>query len=357
MKQKAVQLLRELSEAHGCSGCEHPVRKILMSKLKENITTDKNGNVFCFTKGKSDSPKVMLEAHMDEVGFMVQSITEDGYLKIVALGGWWSQTLLAQRVRVLNQAGNEIVGIITCKPTHFLTEKERSEVVKIKNMVVDIGAKNFEEVTGEFGINLGDTIVPDSTFTHMHKSDILLGKAFDNRVGVALLIHATQILKETHHPNVLYSVGAVQEEVGIRGVQSAVDSVNPDVAIILEGAPADDFPGSNKSGLQAILGNGVQIRLMDASAIMNRPFSNFAINVAKECSLPFQVAVRRSGGTDAKGIQFHGNGIPTIVIGVPARCIHTHNSIIHIDDYLNGLKLVVEIIKRLDGKRIESFIS
>ena len=355
MKQKTIRLLKKLTEAHGCSGGEATVRKIISDELGDTRTIDNNGNIIYITTGESESPKVMLEAHMDEVGFMLQSITDNGYLKIVTLGGWWSQTLLSQRVRILTQSGDEYIGVVTCKPPHFLTEKERTEVVKIENMYIDIGAGSKDEVTTKFGINPGDTIVPYSTFTQLNKSNLLLGKAFDNRVGVALLIQITQTLKEIRHPNVLYSVGAVQEEVGTRGVQSAVNTVKPDVAIILEGAPADDSPGSIESERQAAIGRGTQIRLMDASAIMNRPFSHFAVSLAKEHSIPYQLAVRRTGGTDAKGVLFHGHGVPTIVLSVPARYIHTHNSIIDIEDYLNTLKLVVEVIKRLDKNMISTF--
>ena len=355
MRDKVIKLLRELTQAHGTSGCEHSVRTIYHHELGRSLVTDKNGSVIYTTEGQSTVPRVMLEAHMDEVGFMVQSITDDGYLKIVALGGWWAHTLLSQRVRILTQGGHEVIGVITCKPPHFLGKKERNELVQIRDMYVDVGANGVKVVTDDLGINLGDAIVPDSTFTEMYNSNFLLSKAFDNRIGVALSIQTTQTLKNDKHPNTLYTVGAVQEEVGTRGAQSIVKAVNPDVAIVLEGAPADDFPGSTKSDRQCVLGEGPQIRLMDATAIMNRPLSQFIITVAKDCSLPFQVAVRRSGGTDAKAIQFHDTGVPTTVIGVPARYIHTHNSMMHIEDYFNALKLIVEVIKRLDSETVASF--
>lgn len=355
MRDSAIELLKELTQAHGPSGSETAVRKTYERELGQSVTTDKNGSVVYATEGQSATPRVMVEAHMDEVGFMVQSITEDGYLKIVELGGWWAHTLLSQRVRILTVSSREVVGVITCKPPHFLGKKERSELVQIKDMYIDVGADSAKVVTEDLGISLGDSIVPDSAFTEMHNSNFLLSKAFDNRVGVALAIQATQILKNQEHPNTLYTVGSVQEEVGTRGAQSVVRAVNPDVAIVLEGAPADDFPGSPKSDRQSVLGKGAQIRLMDPTAIMNRPLSQFIINVAKDCSLPFQVAVRRSGGTDAKAIQLHNTGVPTTVIGVPARYIHTHNSIIHIEDYSTTLKLIVEVLKRLDSKTVASF--
>ncbi len=357
MKKTGINLLKKLSQAHGASGFEHAVRDIFVAELGGNLKTDKSGCVISEETGPGGSPRIMLEAHMDEVGFMVQSITKDGFIKFIPVGGLWSQTLLTQRVRILNHDRHETIGVIGSKPVHFLGKEDRRKVVEIEDMYIDIGAEDKDEVTERFGVNVGDSIVPDSDFIQLKNSQLLIGKAFDNRVGVALAIQATQELRKVGHPNLVSTVGTVQEEVGLRGAETAVDAVAPDAAIILEGSPADDFPGSNVSEQQAIPGKGVQIRFMDASAILNRPFSRLAIEVAEECSIPYQVAVRKSGGTNAKAIQSHGIGVPTIVLGVPTRYIHTPNSIINLEDYLATLRLTIEIIKRLDTSTVESFTS
>jgi putative aminopeptidase FrvX len=355
LKKKAIRLIKELTEASGASGCEQQVAKIFINELKENLSTDRNGSIICESKGTESSPAVMLEAHMDEVGFMVQAITPEGYLKFIGLGGWWGHALLAHRVRVLTRDENEIIGVITSKPPHFLGKEERGKVLKIEDMHIDVGAGSSGEVINDFGINVGDSIVPDTQFTPMRNADYMLSKAFDNRIGLALAIQATQKLRTISHPNTVYTVGTVQEEVGVRGAITAVQAVNPDVAIVLEGPPADDVPGANLEVKQAILNHGVQIRLMDSSAIMHRAFSLFAIDVAEKCSISHQVAVRNSGGTDAKAIQIHGAGVPAIVLGVPARYIHTHNSIVHLNDYISALNLVMEILERLNAATVSGF--
>lgn len=355
MKHEAIQLLKRLTEAHGCSGFENHVQKLIAKELKENLTTDNFGGIIHTISGTSDRPSIMVAAHMDEVGFMVQSITADGFIKFVELGGWWSHTLLAQRVRILTHQGTEIIGVVASKPPHFLKADEREKVIKIEHMYIDIGAQNKEEVIHDFGINLGDSIVPHSEFLEMHNNDYLLAKAFDDRIGIALMIQVAKCIAELSHPNTVKVVGTTQEEVGVRGATIAVQTINPDLAIVLEGTPADDTPNNTIDEAQGILGKGPQIRLMDSTAIMNKGFTQLAIQVAQENSIPYQVAVRRRGGTDAKAIHTHGSGIPTIVIGTPVRYIHTHNGILHIEDYLNTLRLTAELIKRLDENTAHTF--
>jgi len=356
-RKKTIQLLAKLGEAHGASGREGLIRRIFRDELHENLRTDKTGNIICEKRGKVKSPRIMLAAHMDEVGFVVQNITKSGLIRFAALGSWWPHTLLAQRVRILTREGIEIIGVIGAKPPHLLGMDERKNLLSIDQMFIDVGAENEDEVKGRFGIQLGDSIVPESSFVSMHNPDFLLCKAFDNRVGVALAIQAIHEIREVDHPNTVYCVGTVQEEVGVRGAQTAVFSLDPDLAIVLEGAPADDLPGFLEDERQGILGGGVQIRLLDPTAIMNHQFTQYVIDLAEEYDILYQVAVRKSGGTDAKSIHLHGVGVPTIVLGVPARYIHTHNSIIHINDYLNTLNLVLRLLQRLDKNTVNEFTS
>lgn len=356
-KQKALQLLAKLGEAHGAPGNEDSVRRIFSDEIGSGAYTDRTGNIFFEEKGSITSPRVMVTAHMDEVGFVVQSITKKGLIKFLPLGGWWSHTLLAQRIRVRTRAGTEVVGVIGAKPPHLLNKNEREKVLEIEDMFIDVGATDKDEVKNRFRIAEGDTIVPDSCFTQMFNPNFLLCKGFDNRVGMALTIQSIQMLKEDQHQHAstIYAVGTVQEEVGVRGAQTAVFGVNPHAAIVLEGAPADDLPAISEDERQGVLGRGVQIRLMDPSAIMNRKFTDFVVDLAKTLEIPHQVAVRKSGGTDARAIQPHASGVPAVVLAVPARYIHTHNCIVHMDDYLSTLKLVVELLKKLDEGTVDSF--
>ncbi len=355
MKRQAVALLKSLTEAHGAPGDEGMVRDIVAAKLTGTPTFDRTGSIIHEYSGSRKTPRVMIEAHMDEVGFVVRSITREGFLRFVPVGGWWGHTLLAQRVRIRTSAGRELTGIIAAKPPHLLVAGERDKVLKLDQMYIDIGAAKRDAVA-KLGVAIGDTVVPDTPFTHLANTNCYAAKAFDNRVGVGMLIQATQALQKGKHPNTLIAVGATQEEVGIRGARTATRVADPDVAIVLEGPPADDLPGSIADENQGVLGKGVQIRMMDPSAISNRRLVNFVIQTAVAAKIPHQLAVRRSGGTDAKEIHLHGIGVPTVVIGVPARYIHTHNSIIDINDYLDGVKLVTALVRKLDKKAAASFV-
>lgn len=356
-KEKGIELLGKLSQAHGASGQENEVRRIFRSELGEGTSTDRAGNIFCECKGNSGHPRILIAAHMDEVGLMVQTITADGLIRFLALGGWWTHTLLAKRVRIRTGEGIEIPGVIGAKPPHFLSEAEREKVMKIEDMFIDVGARDADEVRA-FGIRLGDTVVPDSPFVRMHNPDLLLSKAFDDRAGLSLVVHAALEAGKIPHPNTIIFAGTVQEEVGTRGARAAASSAAPDMAIVVEGSPADDLPGTSSQERQAAIGLGPQVRLIDSSAILNRKFTEFVIETAGRLSVPCQVAVRRTGGTDAGPIHLHASGVPTVVIAVPSRYVHTHNTIIDISDYLGTLKLLLKLIETLDEEtagRISSF--
>ena len=353
-RQTATELLSKLAEAHGASGREGAVRRVFREELG-SADTDRMGNIYFEKRGGAPHPRIMLSGHMDEVGFVVQTITSSGLIKFLPVGGWWSHTLLAHRVRILTRSGAEILGVIGAKPPHFLTDAEREKLIRIDDMFIDVGATSGEDVRDRFGIRLGDGIVPESPFTPMHNPDFLLCKAFDNRVGMALTIHALKLLRGLEHPNTVVGVGTVQEEFGVRGAQTVGATVEPDVAIVLEGTPADDFPGIPEDERQGAVGRGVQIRVQDPSAILDPAFVSHAVGAAESEGIPHQVAVRRSGATDARAIQLHNRGVPTIVLGVPARYIHTHNSIIRMDDYLSALRLIMVLLRNLDTETCESF--
>jgi endoglucanase len=346
-KQRGVELLQKLSQAHGAPGQENEVRRIFRSELGESVYTDRAGNIFCRQEGSSGHPRILIAAHMDEVGLMVQTIMDDGLIRFLLLGGWWAHTLLAKRVRIRTGEGNEIPGVIGAKPPHFLSEAEREKVMNIEDMFIDVGARDAGEAR-TFGIRLGDPVVPDSPFVRMANPDLLLSKAFDDRAGLSLVVHTALETAKMSHPNTIVFAGTVQEEMGMRGAKAAAFSTNPDLAIVAEGAPADDLPGTSKQDRQAVIGAGPQIRLMDSSAIMNRKFTEFVIETAEKNSIPYQIAVRRKGGTDAAPIHLNASGVPTVVVAVPSRYVHTHNTIIDISDYVNALRLMLKLVETLD---------
>lgn len=356
LREPSISLLQRLAEAHGAPGHEARVRDVFRTELPGPFLSDRLGSLVYEQTGPTDSPRVMITGHLDEVGFMIHSITPEGLLRFHELGGWWGHSIMAQRVRILTTSGKEILGVITSKPPHFLSPEERTKVLSIDKMYIDVGATSAEEISSLFGIRIGDPVVPDSSFTRLHHPDFLMCKAFDNRVGVGLTIQATQQLARLGHPNTIVATATVQEEVGTRGAQTAVTVARPDVALVMEGTPGDDLPGAAKDERQAVLGQGVQIRLMDPTAIAHKRLIELVRNTAERLNIPHQWAVRRSGGTDAKVIHLHEQGIPTVVFGVPARYIHTHNSIIRIDDYLSTLQLTVAVAQQLDRATVDALI-
>lgn len=357
MRTKAISLLQELTEAHSVSGHEDEVRAIFVDELEEfgELSADRNGSVFCET-GKG-GPRVMVAGHMDEVGFMVQNITPDGFIQFIGIGGWWEHNLPSQRVEILTRSGDKILGVIATRPPHMLPEAMRRQVMSIDQMFIDVGAESRREVVELYGISLGDPIAPVAAFTALTREDLFMAKAFDNRVGMAGTIQAGQILSQSTHPNRLILCGTVQEEVGLRGAKTAAHYARPDVAIVLEGPPADDLPGFARPECQGRLGGGVQIRLYDPSAITNPRLARLAIETARAEGIPHQVTVRRSGGTDAGSFHLANDGVPSIVLGVPARYIHSHNAIIDLNDYLHLVTLTIALVRRLDEETVAGLVT
>ncbi len=356
MRTKALSLLQELTQAHSISGHEDEVRAIFVDELSEcgEFSADRNGSVFCETG--TTGPRVLVAGHMDEVGFLVQNITQDGFIQFLAIGGWWEHNLLSQRVEILTRSGEKILGVVSSKPPHFLPESQRRTVMSIDQMFIDIGAESRRDVMENFKISLGDPIAPVSNFTALAQEDLYMAKAFDNRVGMACAIHAGQILAASAHPNRLILCGTVQEEVGLRGAKTAAHFIKPDVAIILEGPPADDTPGFSRADSQGRLGGGVQIRLYDPSAITHPRLARLAIETAEAEKIPHQVTVRRSGGTDAGAFHLANDGIPSIVLGVPARYIHSHNAIIDLNDYFHMLSLTIALVRKLNEETVSGLV-
>ncbi len=346
-KTDAVRLLRELTEAHGVPGAEDAVRRIFLRELAGHGTvhTDRLGSAA--VEREDSGPRVLVAGHFDEVGFAVQHITAKGFLKLVALGGWWTHTLVAQRVRILTKSGQEVLGVIGSTPPHFLGESAKDKVLPLEQLYVDIGASSRTEVES-LGISLGDAVAPDSAFTALAGGERFVAKAFDNRCGVAAAVQTMQLLKNESLPCQLIAAGSVQEEVGCRGAVTLGHLTRPDVALVMEGTPADDTPGMPSEESQGALGSGVQIRVLDPTALMNRRLVDLVLDTAKAEGIPHQLAVRRSGGTDAKSFQFHESGVPCIVLGTPARYIHSHNSLLHLEDYLSAVRLTAAVVRRLD---------
>lgn len=349
-------LLATLSNAAGTPGNEGDVRAIITDALNDvaDFSYDKLGSVICTLHNQPKGPNVMLAGHMDEVGFIVRYITSDGFIKFHPLGGWWPHVLLAQPITIKTDGG-DVPGLIGSKPPHHLSKQERAKLMELADMFIDVGARDKAQAQQEFGIQPGDHIVPATRFAPLANPRLVCGKAFDDRVGVALMLETLRQFAETDHPNALYGVGTTQEEVGTRGAETAVDLVNPDIAIVLEGTPADDQPGTANDAVQGAVGRGPQIRLFDPTMIPNRALARRVTQLAADHNSTHQIAVRTGGGTDGRPIHLHLGGVPTIVIGVPVRYAHSHAGIISLDDYEHALRLLAVLIADLDAETVASF--
>jgi endoglucanase len=344
------QLLKALTEVHGVPGYEHEVRALVRDYFAPlgEIEQDKIGSILC--RQGSAGPRVMLAGHMDEIGFMVQRITKEGFIKFLPLGGWWDQVLLGHKVILKTHTG-DVIGVIGAKPPHLLADDERKKLVEKKDMYIDIGATSQEEVEAA-GVRLGDPIVPDSHFAVLAGGKTYLSKAFDNRVGIALAIEAFQHFAHTPHPNLLYAAATVQEEVGLRGARTSAEVVNPDVALILEVDIAGDVPGIKEDESAIKLGGGPSLLLYDRAMIPNLRLRDLVIQTAGELGIKLQFSTMLGGATDGGAIHLHKTGVPTVVIGVATRHIHSHNAILHRADYDQALQLLIGVIAKLDAAAV-----
>ena len=352
MNSETLQLFRTLTELPGAPGNEHAMRKFMRSELEkysDEIVQDHLGGIFGLKKGDDQGPHIMVAGHMDEVGFMVTQITENGMLRFQPLGGWWSQVLLAQRVEIITDNG-PVVGVIGSIPPHLLSDAVRNKPMDIKNMLIDIGADDLEDAK-KIGIKPGQQIVPVCAFTPMANNKKILAKAWDNRYGCGLAIELLKELKDDKLPNTLYSGANVMEEVGLRGAQTAASLIKPDLFFALDASPANDMSGSKTEFGQ--LGKGTLLRIFDKSMITHRGMREFVLDTAETHNIPYQYFISQ-GGTDAGRVHMSNEGVPSAVVGICSRYIHTSGSIIHTDDYAAAKELIVKLVRSADKTTLET---
>jgi len=346
---RSTAFLKELVEAHGAPGFEGDVARVMEKHLKGigTFSRDRLGSFIVEKKG-GPGPRVMLAGHLDEVGFMVKSITKDGFVKFLPLGGWWGHVVLGQRLIVKTRKG-DVIGVVGSKPPHELQDEDRKKVLEIRQMYIDVGATSDWDVKKHLDIRPGDAIIPDSSFTVMANPNLLLAKAWDNRIGCAMVAETLLQLKGQTHPNTVLGVATVQEEVGLRGATTSAFKTNPDVAFALDVGIAHDTPGTEGDEK---LGGGPLVVVYDATSIPNRGLLDLVMDSAKKLKMPLQYESVERGGTDAGRIHISGQGVPSISMGVPARYIHSHISIIDRRDLNATVKLLVALVKRLDAKTV-----
>lgn len=347
---KQLKRLEKVTQIDAVSGDEHFLAAYLKEeyeKMGYQILGDNLGSIFALKKSKNpDAKKVMIVAHMDEVGFIVKEILNNGAIKVHALGGHNADTLLSNRVVLTTRKGKKLFGAINALPPHLLAGKNAKS--EINDMLFDFGFISKEEAL-EKGVNLGDTIVCYGPFEVLNGGKRLLSKAFDDRLGIALGLEILEYFKDCELPFDLYVGGSVQEEVGCRGAFTSAHLIKPDLAIVVDCSPAKDSAGTtNELGF---LGKGVLVRVVDANMIAFKDLINYQIDTLEKAKVPYQYYIS-PGGTDAGSIHKSLDGIKTLTYCLVARSIHTASTILDADDYLNARKGLIYLLNHLDFKKI-----
>jgi putative aminopeptidase FrvX len=348
-----IDLLQKLSNAFGPPGAEDPVRALMvpiMQPLATHLSYDGMGSVIA--QVGTTGPRIMIDAHMDELGGMVRRIAPNGTLTMQMLGGWLDQALVDQRWVILGSKG-PVEAVTGIRDIHVLPAEDRARVFPRDSLFLDIGAKNAAEAAA-LGIAPGDPIVPDSPFQVLNGTRNYLGKAWDDRIGCAVLLEAMQRLAKLPHPNQLFFVATTQEEIGLRGSKTAADVVKPDIGLAIEGGIAGDVSMGHPEETQAKLGAGPGIFLYDSSAIPNRKLVKFVEQTAAGQSIPLQLDLVQGYGDDSASMQESNGGAPSLNFVVPVRYTHAHNGIVNRDDFDQMVDLMVVVLQHLDAKAVAS---
>ena len=350
-QDRVTELLRQLADAAGPSGFEEPVRKLMVSNMKpyaSSVKFDGMGSIIA-AQG-SEGPRVMVDAHMDELGGLIRRITPNGFLTMQMLGGWLDQALVDQRWIIIGSKG-PVRAVTGIRDIHVVPTEERTRVYPRDSLFLDVGAKSESEVRA-MGIDAGDPVVPDSPFTILNGTENYLGKAWDDRAGCAVVIEAMRRLATgTHHNQIFYAI-TTQEEIGLRGAHTATELIKPDIGIALEAGIAGDVFGTHPEESQEKLGGGPGVFLYDASELPNRKFVQFVKDTARTANIPLQPDLVTGYGDDSAEIQKSNGGVPTVNLVIPTRYTHAHNGIINRRDFDQMVDLVVAILERLDARTV-----
>ena len=349
-----AELMKALTEAPGPSAFEEEVRQIVVQEfeaLGADVQFDGLGSVIAMDPDGSDGPRIMVTAHLDEVGLMVQYITTDGFIRVKQLGGWLRQALPDQRWTILGREG-PVVAVSGIRTVHVTPGSDRERVWSLEETFLDIGAASREEVAA-MGVRVGDGIAPLSDFVVLANGRYA-AKAWDDRVGLAvMLVAARRIMDEgIRLPAQIAWVATTQEEIGLRGAQTAVAMVAPDIGISIEAGVASDFPGMSPTQAQERLGGGPGVFLLDSSMIPNRKLRNFFFDVADEAGIPLQADVLTGYGEDGAQIQRFDSGRPAVNMTVPTRYLHAHTGIIQRTDFDQAVELLIQVLLRLDQQTV-----
>lgn len=346
-----LELLKALSEVAGIGGCERQVSRLVKDRLGDcvdSIEYDNMGSIICLKKGQEEGPKVMISAHMDEVGFMVRSITAEGYLNLLPVGGWWGHVMPAQEMEVTTTTGQTYIGVVGSRAPHGMPEEEKNKVILPMVLYLDMGVASQKEIA-DLGIDVGDMITPHVTFRELANPNYLLGKAWDDRICLAVAMTVMENLAQKHTVANVYMVGSTQEEVGIRGARTAVHTIKPDIAIALDVTTAKDTP-LDKGGIK--LGCGVILSVLDSLTLANRSLLEKMEALGLSLDLSVNYDYMTEGGTDACNIHKAMEGIVTMTLSLPTRYMHSSRLLVHRKDFCQTVELLTAFCSRLDWEML-----
>lgn len=347
--------LEQLTQTKGIPSNEEKVTKLLYDELKDlcdDVSFDNLGSIIFHKKGKENGPKVMIAAHMDQIGFLISHIDDKGFAYIKPIGGWWTTQLMTQEVYVTTEDDKEYIGIIGHKPSKELSTKSK---IEWDDIFIDFGVKNKEELLNA-GIQIGDAVTPKSEYKELVNPRFVATKAWDNRVGCGIISDLLKNLKNDTLDCDLYLVGTVQEEVGIRGAKTSAQKINPDIAISIDIGGYGDTPGCKEYDCTLKCGEGPSIAVLDATAIGNKKLNKMIKNIAKENDVKYQVDIMLNGGTDTGEMHKVYDGALPLSISIPTRYGHSHNSIINLDDYDNSVKILYYLVKNINNDKFKQLI-
>jgi len=357
-KTQALKMLQELADAPGASGFEEEVVKVArrwaapIGEMKEDFLR----NLYIYRKENTgNKPVLMIDAHSDEVGLIIQAIKPNGTLRFLQLGSWNKNALVSSKVLVRNADGDYIPGIIAAKPVHHMTavEKANQQALDIADMVIDVGATSYEDAVENFKIRMGEPVVPATTYYYDEKRDLIFGKGFDCRIGCAAMLEALRRLEGKALACDVIAVLSTQEELGPRNSKVTVHHIHPNIAVVLEGCPADDT-FTEPYAIQTALKKGPMFRHMDVSAICAPRYQRWALDLAAKKGIPVQESVREGGGNNAASIQTALVGAPAIVAGVPVRYVHSTNCITSYFDFEMTVQMVMALLESITPEMIAS---
>ncbi len=344
------KMIQEFSDAFGVSGHEDEVLEVARTYLNDfHLREDKMRNLFINETSNID---VLLDAHSDEVGFIIQAILDNGMMRFLPVGGWDVKNVVGSKVTILNRNNEKVEGIVASKPVHFMSEEQRKQPLSFDALVIDVGACSYDEVVNDFHIGIGCFVVPSTKCEYNEISKVFSGKAFDCRIGVAALV---EVMKRLKNPTLNVSgILSSQEEVGERGMICAMNQIKPKVMIAFEGCPADDTYESGRM-IQSGLKRGVMIRHYDRSMITSPRFMKFTIDVAKKHNIKIQESVRSGGGTNGGVVHNAASGIPCVILGIPVRYAHSCVGFCSLEDFESAVSLALAMIQELNYDIIDQF--